>query len=132
MTPTTENSGLLSARHRDWIERATALVDQIAGWAEALGWKVNREEKTISEKWGSYPIPALHIHPPQGELLVNPIALQVAGGNGRIDLEAVPTLSRVKFLGTEDGWRIMTDSNVPLRIPWNRESFIQLANDLLA
>lgn len=60
------------------------------------------------------------------------VALHVVGGDGRVDLEGYPTLSRVKLIGTPGGWTIMTDSNVPLRLPWNADTFRQLAEDLVA
>ena len=55
------------------------------------------------------------------------------GGDGRVDVEVYPTLSRVRLDGADDGgWVIMTDSNVPLRLPWNGDTFRQLAQDLVA
>jgi hypothetical protein len=66
-----------------------------------------------------------------GELIVNPIGLNVAGVKGRVDLEATPTLSRVKLIDEADGWRIWTDSNVPLRVEWTHDIFVQLVKDLI-
>jgi hypothetical protein len=116
----------------DWVGRLKALVAQIAEWSEAEGWRVQRTPKTLREKSvGTYEAPKLHVTLPSGELNVDPIALDMVAGVGRVDLEAFPTLSRVKLIGGQD-WRIVTDSNVPLRLPWNRETYIQLANDLLS
>jgi hypothetical protein len=81
---------------------------------------------------GSYEVATLRVRLAGGELAIDPIALYVSGGDGRIDLEAFPTLSRVKFMGRPEGWQIVTDSNVPLRVPWTAESFVQLAHDLLS
>lgn len=123
-----------SRRLEDWIARVQALVDQIAQWSAAEGWEVQKEEKQIREEaLGDYQVPMLHIRSvPGGEVVLEPIALEVLGGDGRVDLEAYPTLARVKFVGVPGGWRIMTDSNVPLRQPWEPQTFVQLVRDLLS
>jgi len=124
-----------SAEHRqEWVSRVRALADQLEQWCKAEGWAVEREEKTVREdRLGEYAVPLLRIKLPGGELDLNPIGRDVIGGNGRVDLEAFPTLSRVKLVGEADGrWRIMTDSNVPLRRPWEPATFVQLAHDLLS
>ena len=60
---------------------------------------MEREDKTIREKLlGQYVVPLLRMVVPGGELQLNPIALHVSGGDGRVDLEALPTLSRVKLV----------------------------------
>ena len=117
----------------DWIARVGQLVNQIDGWSLAENWATERHEKSITERLlGTYVVPELIVRLGGGELMVNPIALHIAGGNGRVDLEAIPTLSRVKLIGVPGGWQIWTDSNVPLRIDWNRENFTRLTHDLLS
>jgi hypothetical protein len=130
MTQTAEHP---SQRREAWIIRVQKLVSEIADWSAAQGWEIERGTKRVGEKLiGSYEVPTLRIRLTGGELLLDPIALYVSGGDGRVDLEAFPTLSRVKFMGRNEGWQIVTDSNVPLRVPWNAESFVQLAHDLLS
>jgi hypothetical protein len=129
----TQVANQFDQRRENWVLRTRSLADQVSQWCQAEGWKVEEEEKTIQEDLlGTYHAPTLRIHVPGGELLLNPIALHVVGGNGRVDLEAFPTLARVKLIGIPDGWRIMTDSNVPIRQPWNQKNFVQLAHDLLS
>jgi hypothetical protein len=109
------------------------LADQVSGWCNAEGWAVERDEKVIQERaLGRYTVPSLRVTVPSGELSLNPIGLYVVGADGRVDLEAFPTLSRVKLVGDAGGWKIMTDSNVPLRVPWDRQTFVQLVQDLLS
>lgn len=94
---------------------------------------MEREDKPVRERLlGDYTVPLLRIMLPRGELHLNPIALDVIGADGRVDLEAFPTLSRVKLIGENGGWKIMTDSNVPLRRPWEPATFVELVNDLLS
>lgn len=128
----------LQARRDGWVRRVSALLEQIAQWSREAGWSVEMGRETIDERLlGRYDAPAARVVLPPGDLperavVVSPIALQIAGGDGRVDLEGYPTLSRVKLIGAENGWIIMTDSNVPLRLPWNGETFRQLAQDLVA
>jgi len=120
-------------RLREWVVRVEDLIRQISDWASAESWTVQRRDKSITERaLGTYVVPELVVHLTGGELLVSPIALNVAGGRGRVDLEAIPTLSRIKLIAAPDGWQIWTDSNVPLRVRWDRENFTQLVRDLMA
>ena len=129
----TQTADPYQLRREAWITRVRALADQIKGWSQSQGWSVEGELKTVHEDLlGEYSISALRITTPIGTLHFNPIALHVAGADGRIDLEAFPTLSRVKLLGANGGWKVMTDSNVPLREPWNEKTFVQLASDLMS
>jgi len=119
-------------RRSDWVGHVTALVNQIADWSTAEGWKVERHEKSITEEaLGTYPAPEIVVRLKDGELIVTPIALHVAGGEGRVDLEAIPTLARVKLLRVNGKWKPFADPNVPLRLAWNQANFTQLAQDLL-
>ncbi len=117
-----------------WVAEVEALVSQIAQWSQEEGWVVSRTPKTLTEKrLGPYEVSSLRIELGAGELLVEPIAFNQGGdGGGRVDLEAYPTLSRVKLIGGGPNWRIVTDSNVPIRVQWGRDTFMQLAEDLLA
>ena len=118
-------------RRREWIQRVTALVDQVQQWATAEGWLVHRTEKQLHERLiGDYSVPTLQIRAPGGELFLKPIAFHIVGADGRVDLEAWPTLNRVKLVGRDGNWQIVTDSNVPLRKPWDSETFVELVRDL--
>ena len=133
MTQAIDNPAHWQHRRQEWIARIRGLVTEIAAWSEAEGWQVEQGQKTLREKFlGDYEVPTLLVRLPGGELSVNPIGLRVIGADGRIDLEAYPTLNRVKLAGAAQGWQIITDSNVPIRSPWNRDTFVQLAHDLIS
>jgi hypothetical protein len=120
-------------RRRQWVERVEGVINQIDEWAKARGWATERTNRTLRENLlGEYTVPFLRVRLPSGEVHVMPVALHVAGADGRIDIEAFPSLNRVKLIGRGDHWEIYTDSNIPLRQPWTSETFAQLANDLLA
>lgn len=128
----------LQARRTEWLRRVTELVEQVARWSREAGWGVELGQERIDERLlGRYEAPAARVSLPPGDLperavLVVPVGLHIVGGDGRVDLEGYPTLSRVKLIGAPNGWVIMTDSNVPLRLPWNADTFRQLAQDLVA
>ncbi len=132
MTQAINNPAHWDQRRQEWVARVEGLISQIADWAQAEGWPVERGQKTIHEKAHSYEVPTLRIQMNGGEVSVNPVGLHVIGAEGRVDLRAMPTLSRVKLVGDGQEWKIITDSNVPIRAPWNRETFVQLAHDLIA
>lgn len=131
----------LLERRQKFLDRVDALIQELAGWAEQRGWKTTRTHRAVEDAMvGSYVAPELVIWLANGEVHVKPISAQLhrlpelfhPGAGGRVDLEGIPTLHRVKLIAQPSGWRIMTDSGVPLRIDWTRESFAQLVEDLLA
>jgi hypothetical protein len=128
----------LERRRDEWVRRVAALVDQIKRWSLEAGWPVDIERVTIDEQLlGSYDAPAARVQLPAGDLparavAVTPVGLHTIRGNGRVDVEGYPTLSRVKLIGDDKGgWVIMTDSNVPLRRSWNASTFKRLVQDLV-
>jgi hypothetical protein len=121
------------ARRRLWIARVEALINETEKWAATHRWATARTEKNINERQlGAYSVPSLRVRLLNGEVHVIPVAQQVMGADGRIDIEAFPALNRVKLIARDDQWIIYTDSNIPLRQPWNAETFAQLAQDLTA
>ena len=123
----------LVQRRDDWVDRVRKLVKTIATWSASEEWQVDHDEKTIHEELlGEYQVPVAVVHVPGGQLQIQPVALHVVGADGRVDIEAYPTLNRVKLVGYEGGWRIYTDSNVPLHADWEQGTFVRLAQELLA
>jgi hypothetical protein len=127
------------ALRADWVARASALIDQIADWAAAEGWRVDRgTERTEDRQFGKYEGAALVLHVPDveprvpdNEVAVTPLAPNAYGG-GLIVIEAMPTFSRVRLIERADSWEIIVDANIPLRRPWTRETFVQLVTDMLS
>ena len=133
MTQAINDSTQWEARRQKWIDRVEALVNQVDEWAKGQGWTVVRGRKHIQESAiGLYDVPILEARLSDGQIWIKPIGLNVIGADGRVDIEALPTLNRVRLIVRDNQWQIFTDSNVPLRQPWNAETFVQLAHDLLA
>ncbi len=133
MSPSQLTPEQRAARIQEWQAAVTAAMNDAQKWSEQEGWPVRREEKTAHEEMlGDYVVPLLHIRVSEGELLVKPVGLHVIGADGRIDLEGWPSLNRVKLIRREGRWQLFTDSNVPFRRDWTRETFSELAKDLVA
>lgn len=118
----------------DWLRSLAELEETLRAWvAQEPGWTTEAgETDTISEDaLGEYTAPMLTIHAPDGELRVEPIARNFPG-RGIVEVYAWPTAYRVRLIQGKAGeWRVLTDSGIYLRQPWEREPFILLARDLM-
>lgn len=134
---TTANPGQdTQAQLQEWQRRLDTLADEIRSWSEARGWLVEVKPAEVRETLlGEYRVPHVRVvRPvPRGEVHVEPIALRIVGGDGRVDVWSFPAMNRVRLVGDSQGqWRVYTDSNVRLREPWNAELWYRLVEDLLA
>jgi hypothetical protein len=121
---------------QEWQTTLAQLMKDVSEWIQDQpGWSIQPiSQKQISEETlGTYTAPVLTIDTPQGRLILEPIARMVFGGRSTVEMYAWPTLYRVRLIrkAEEDDWIILTDSGIPLRQPWNRETFLTLAQDLL-
>ena len=115
------------------MDRLAPLMASIGQWAAEQGWPVSDQPREISERvLGTYRVTGLRVRTPSGDLLVEPIARHVIGGDGRVDLTAWPSLNRVKLVGHDGGWRVFTDSNLAWPKPWCKDTFLELARGLAA
>lgn len=125
-----------SSRVRDeWVGTLDELQHQITAWAETEGWLVRSEARAFMEpSTGQYGANDLLIETPEGRRLVMEVKGRgLSEAAGRVQLSAWPSLFRVMLLHKpgQDGWTICTDSGIALDKPWNRETFVSLAKDLL-
>ncbi len=120
---------------QDWLSKLNALSSDISTWARRQsGWTVDASSKEITEETlGSYSAPVLNINAETGRLKLEPVALNVLGGKGAVELYAWPTLYRVRLIGNSQNndWRILTDSGIYLSEEWNEKNFITLAQNLI-
>lgn len=131
---------------RDWERDTAALADDVQAWAEAAGrgWRVERTEREVIEEsiGGSYRVPVVTIRAGEySELVLEPAAralLSFQKGQGRVDLYAYPSMYRVMLMHREVGkgrpleWVVRTSSGLDWPQPWDRETFLRLADGLLA
>jgi hypothetical protein len=121
---------------QEWRTTLNHLIEEISGWVqEQPGWSVQpiSQQEVAEEALGRYTAPVLTIDTPEGRLILEPMARMGFGSKGIVELYAWPTLYRVRLIQRPpgEGWDILTDSGIKLRQPWNRETFVTLAQDLL-
>src|SRR5258707_4154416 len=84
-----------------WLALINDLTREVESWAADRHWAVHREEKTVREsRLGEYVVPVLSVLAPAGRVQLDPVARHVAGGDGRIDLLAWPSLTRLLLIRT--------------------------------
>jgi len=119
----------------EWLRTVKELQHSVKIWASSEpGWSTSEgEEHQIEEDpLGVYTAISTNISMPNGRLILEPIARNYPG-RGIVELYAWPTLFRVRLLrgDSDDDWRVRVDSGFVLHQEWNRDNFIQFANDLL-
>jgi hypothetical protein len=116
-----------------WLALINDLTREVESWAADRHWAVHREEKTVREsRLGEYVVPVLSVLAPAGRVQLDPVARYVAGGDGRIDLLAWPSLSRMLLIRTGGRWVLKTDSGVEWPEGWNQQTFARLVELLNA
>lgn len=118
-------------RRDDWLAKLRDLMDAIKSWAEQRRWFVEEQEKTVEEdRIGRYMVPTLFIQAPGGKIHVEPIACDIIGAQGRVDVEAFPSLKRLLLVLVEGEWKIETDSRIDWPEPWSEQAFARLVDAL--
>src|SRR3954462_9903820 len=89
----------------DWKRSLEELIQQVRAWAQDRGWAVSASERRIDEsRYGEYVVPELAIRAPSGIVYVEPIGRDVAGADGRVDILACPSLTRMMLVRHDDQW----------------------------
>jgi len=118
-------------RRDDWLVHVRALTASIRQWAEQRRWFVDEQEKLVVEDYiGSYAVPTLFIQAPSGKIHVEPVGCNIVGAEGRVDIEAFPSLSRLLLILVSGEWKIKTDSRVDWPEPWSEQAFVKLVDAL--
>jgi len=115
----------------DWLAHVKVLMGTIKQWVEQRHWFVDEQEKSVVEDHiGSYAVPTLFIQAPSGKIHVEPVGCNIVGAEGRVDIEAFPSLSRLLLVLINGEWKIRTDSRVDWPEPWSEKAFIRLVDAL--
>jgi hypothetical protein len=110
-----------------------ALIDDVEAWATARQWAVHRDQKRIHEsRLGTYAAPVLSILAPAGRVQVDPVARDIIGADGRVDLIAWPSLTRMVLLRMGDKWVLKTDTGARWPQRWGPHTFERIVNLLNA
>jgi hypothetical protein len=133
MNTSTPTPSQLGNGRSEWVEAANKQADAVRRWAEEEGWDVELSSGDGFESApGEHGIPVLTIRTPEGRVVFEPVAREILGATGRIDLYAWPTLFRVMLIRRLDGnWIIRTESGLNWPHEWNRETFLELAEGLV-
>ena len=117
-----------AALQQEWLRDLQSLMGDIRRWCDAHGWAVHVTDKSVTEsKLGEYSAPTLQVRAPNGTVVyVEPVARDVAGADGLVDIYAWPSLRRLLLLRQSGGWTIKTDSGVPLPWKWSEPSFVEV------
>ena len=128
----TKGTPVKKANTRDeWIACIADLLSRIEKWACQENWETAREEKEITEDLiGTYSVPTLKIRTPNGLVYVEPVAQNVIGADGRVDIYSWPSLHRLLLIRREDHWSLKTDSGVDWPNQWGKKAFVELAHNL--
>jgi hypothetical protein len=113
------------AVRRQWLDRLGALVEEVKGWAQASGWRTRRIDKTVKERrLGTYKVPVLLMEKDTVEVVLNPVARFVPGGNGAVDLYVAPAYDDIASLYFEGDRWVVHYANRP--DPKESESVIEI------
>ena len=117
----------------EWVAEINRLFAEVEGWAQHRGWGTLRDEKTLGEeRLGSYRVPVLLVHTPQGRLLLEPIAQGVFEADGLIDLNRYPSFDcLVSIIRKNGGWWFRDRIHDNPDCPWSEASFVEMANRTL-
>ncbi|MGI4790852.1 MAG: hypothetical protein ACRYFS_18630 [Janthinobacterium lividum] len=141
------------AGYEEWLQAVNALIDDVemwarewlisTGWTPAYGWDVLKRNIEIADEFSTdlYPVEVLEINSRPDDiklgrdtkLVLEPVFYKPVTGIGRVDFYVWPAMYRVRLLHKtgRDKWIVKTDSHVNWPLPWNQESFILIAEDLL-
>jgi hypothetical protein len=93
---------------RDWLDRLSALVNDVEGWVKDLGWAVRRVEKPMEDsKIGKYKALGLLMQEGMSRVLLEPIGRSAPGTEGVVDLYLMPAYDDIATLYFYDGrWNL--------------------------
>ncbi|MCX7044653.1 MAG: hypothetical protein NTX50_04080 [Candidatus Sumerlaeota bacterium] len=120
-------------KKQSWIAQVKELCATIEKWAKQKRWFVDEQEKVIEEPHlGEYTVPVLYIQTPQGRFFVEPMAREILGAEGRVDITVFPTYVRFLLVRSKNQWVINTDSRVEWPEPWSQEAFYNIVKAMAA
>lgn len=137
-----EKMPAVAAERSVWLETIEKLLSEVETWSSHHGWPTHRRSKEFSEGFtqSKYTTPVLEIvvpfpQPARGrdeKLILEPMTFTSSTGIGRVDFYAWPALYRLRMVrGNNDNeWIIKTDSGIDWPLPWNEQTFAQIAQGL--
>ena len=127
-----EAANAVDVAERDqWIADLDTLMTDIQSWAEAAGWDVRRKLIDREESGlGEFQAPALTLGRPGDRIYAVPTARHILGGDGRVDLEAFPGITRLAIVRRKGKWQLRTDQGVVWPKPWSKQTLAEVLDAL--
>lgn len=122
-----------ASKREAWIASVRDLCCEIAAWCEAERWFVDVHERRLrEEEFGDYVLPELFVKAPGCRFTVEPVAGEIVGADGRVDIRAFPSDDRMLLIRRGEEWEIWDDLRERRPGPWGRESFLAIVEELTA
>ena len=87
-----------------WLEHLRILVESVQEWSAASGWRGRLTSKHMAEKGlGRYEVPVLVLDRDDAEVSLVPVAREVPGADGLVELFRMPAYDAVASLYLEEG-----------------------------
>jgi hypothetical protein len=116
----------------EWVAAVEKLIQDAEAWSKKQDWATRRDPKTLKEKGqGEYIVPRLLIHTIDGRLLLDPIARDVMGATGLVELCVMPSYDSIKIVRFEDGWKMLPEKGDGEFTPLTEETFLATVLRLL-
>ena len=97
-------ANVLPAEVAGWLDHLNVLVESVQEWSAASGWRSRLTSKHLAEKGlGRYEVPVLVLDRDDAEVSLVPVARQVPGADGLVELFRMPDYDAVASLYLEEG-----------------------------
>jgi len=122
----------------DWLDILKDLMSNVKAWAEAAGWETRLTGRDVNERgFRRYEVPVLVLDRGEAEVSLVPVAREVPGGGGLVDLYLMPDFDAVASLYEEGGRWFLHYTFQPGRIeaerfPLDEASLSRVLNDIAA
>lgn len=131
----------MSAKSDEFRDRVQNLVNQVRGWVEPQEWVTKPYPKRMRDDQDQkFEVPSLFLQKGPTRVLLDPVAYDVPGSDGVVDLYLMPTYDDLASLYLEQGdWRIHYEfpadngaESGPKSLPLSQESINQVLDSIAA
>jgi hypothetical protein len=115
----------------EWRRALAQVAADVERWALEENWSFHRESKKFNEKLtGPYVAPVLKVKSALGEIWLEPVARDIVGAEGRINITSWPAHNQAAMIRVAGKWKFILDNDAKLRKAWSKELVKQLMSDL--
>lgn len=120
-------------RLEEWVDAVGQFVSEATSWAQKQGWGTRTDSKTVTEEsLGTYEVPVLLIQTLQGRVLLDPVARNIVGAEGRIDFCVFPSYDSEMIIRESGNWRVYDSRRTANSArDWSEAVFLAATAELL-